>query len=70
MKVTATLCKEVTRYCTFAQVWKEFKSEDLGKIYCEQDFALAKTYNSNIECSRLHNIMDGCGTNCEFTMSL
>jgi len=70
VKVTATLYKEITRYCTFAQVWKEFKGEDLGKIYCEQDFALAKAYNSNIECFRPHNIMDGGGANCELTMKL
>jgi len=69
MKVTSTLYKAVTKYCTFAQVWKEFKGEYLRYIHYEQDYALAKAYNSDVECSRPHNIMDGGGTNCEFTIA-
>ena len=61
---------EVTKYCTFAKVWKELGAEDLGRIYCEQDFTLATGFNKDVKCSRACNIMDPGGNMCRFLMKL
>ena len=70
VKVTPATYEEVTRHCTFADVWMGFGAGSLGRIYCEQDFALAEGFNKGIKCSRACNIMEpGCKV-CELGMRL
>ena len=46
-------------FCPFAKVWKEKGAEEIGLIYCEQDIALMKAYNPNINFKRPKNVLKG-----------
>jgi len=48
-------------FCPFAKVWKEKGAEEIGLIYCEQDIALMKAYNPNINFKRPKNVLKGDG---------
>ncbi len=62
--------KEIVHYCPFAEVWKELGAEELGYIYCEQDIALMKAFNENIDFSRNESLMDGDDAKCRFNIKL
>ncbi len=70
VELKADMFKEVVSYCPFAQEWIESNSEELGYIYCEQDIALMKAYNENIDFNRNENIMDGTDKKCRFNIKL
>ena len=70
VKVTPSTYEEVTRHCTFADVWMGFGAGSLGALYCEQDFALAEGFNKGIKCSRACNMMEPGCTVCELDMRL
>jgi hypothetical protein len=70
VKVTPSIYEEVTRHCTFADVWMGFGAGSLGPLYCEQDFALAEGFNKGIKCSRASNMMDPGSNVCELEMRL
>lgn len=53
-----TCYSEVT-FCPFAKVWKEKNAEEIGLIYCEQDVALMKAYNPDVEFKRPKNVLKG-----------
>jgi len=70
VRVTPSDYEEVTRHCTFAEVWTALGAGSLGPMYCEQDFALAEGFNKDIKCSRASNMMEpGCSI-CELKMRL
>jgi len=50
---------EGVTYCCYAEPWIERNEQDLGKLYCEIDFAKAKAYNSKIRVKRVSTILDG-----------
>jgi hypothetical protein len=70
VKVTPSSYEEVTRHCTFADVWTAFGAGSLGLIYCEQDFALAEGFNKDIKCSRTSDMMEPGADTCELQMRL
>ena len=43
-------------YCPFAEEWKQFGGEELGLIYCLQDEALRKAYNSELIFQQFTNL--------------
>ncbi|MFX1565121.1 MAG: L-2-amino-thiazoline-4-carboxylic acid hydrolase [Promethearchaeota archaeon] len=51
--------EEGTTYCCYAQAWMDRGVEDLGRLYCEVDFALFKAYNPDIQMKRVGSILDG-----------
>lgn len=69
-EATDTSLREVTRYCPYADAWKELGGEELGYIYCEQDIAMAKAYNDKVEFERPSNLMDGENALCEMILKL
>jgi hypothetical protein len=70
VKVTPSDYEEVTRHCTFADVWTALGAGSLGPLYCEQDFALAEGFNKEIKCSRASNMMEPGSSVCELEMRL
>lgn len=48
-----------TTYCCYAQAWTDRGVEDLGRLYCEVDFALLKAYNPKMQLKRVGSILDG-----------
>lgn len=70
VKVTPNSFKEIVDYCPFAEIWIEFGAEELGYIYCEQDIALMKAFNENIDFSRSENVMDEEEAKCKFDVKL
>ena len=60
--------KQVT-YCPFAEEWKRLHGEKLGLIYCEQDLAMRRAYNPELEFTQFTNVLNGdrhCHTNLEW----
>jgi hypothetical protein len=51
--------EEGTTYCCYAQTWMDRGVEDLGRLYCEVDFALFKAYNPDLQMKRVGSILDG-----------
>ena len=70
VQVTPSTYEEVTRHCTFADVWMGFGAGSLGCIYCEQDFVLAEGFNKDIKCSRTSDMMEPGADTCELQMRL
>lgn len=50
---------EGTTYCSYAEAWIDRGVEDLGRLYCEVDFALIKAFNPKIRAKRVGSILDG-----------
>ncbi|MDO8122795.1 MAG: L-2-amino-thiazoline-4-carboxylic acid hydrolase [Candidatus Hermodarchaeota archaeon] len=50
---------EGTTYCCYAEAWMDRGVENLGRLYCEVDFALIKAYNPKIQATRVGSILDG-----------
>jgi len=50
---------EGTTYCCYAETWMDRGVEDLGRLYCEVDFALIKAFNPKIRVKRVGSILDG-----------
>ncbi|MFX1300898.1 MAG: L-2-amino-thiazoline-4-carboxylic acid hydrolase [Promethearchaeota archaeon] len=50
---------EGTTYCCYAEVWMDRGVEDLGRLYCEVDFALIEAFNPKIRVKRIGSILDG-----------
>jgi hypothetical protein len=50
---------EGTTYCCYAQAWMDRGVENLGRLYCEVDFALIKAYNPKMRLKRAGSILDG-----------
>ena len=50
---------EGTTYCCYAEAWMDRGVEDLGRLYCEVDFALIKAFNPKIRVKRVGSILDG-----------
>ncbi|MFQ6014125.1 MAG: L-2-amino-thiazoline-4-carboxylic acid hydrolase, partial [Anaerolineae bacterium] len=46
-------------YCPFAEYWREVGGEELGRLYCHQDEALARAFNSAIEFTCEKNVLEG-----------
>ena len=49
--------KKVT-YCAFAEEWKHLGAEQLGRIYCEQDFSMRKAYNPELDFQQFTNVLN------------
>ena len=45
--------------CPLANVWKELGAPKIGRLYCYVDQAKYKTYNPELECIHLKNVLDG-----------
>jgi hypothetical protein len=46
--------------CPFAEAWIEDGNQELGKLYCEEiDDAIAKGYDSNLQCIAHKRLLDG-----------
>ena len=50
---------EGTTYCCYAEAWITRGVENLGRLYCEVDFALMKAYNPKIRMKRVGSVLDG-----------
>ena len=50
---------EGTIYCCYAEVWMDRGVEDIGRLYCEVDFALLKAYNPKMRLTRVGSLLDG-----------
>ncbi|MFX1509261.1 MAG: L-2-amino-thiazoline-4-carboxylic acid hydrolase [Promethearchaeota archaeon] len=50
---------EGTTYCCYAEAWIDRGVENLGRLYCEVDFALLKAYNPDLRMKRAGSILDG-----------
>ncbi len=51
--------EEGTSYCCYAEAWMDRGVEDLGRLYCEVDFALIEAFNPKIRAKRVESILDG-----------
>lgn len=49
----------ITKSCTFANVWKEKDWAEVGHIYCLVDTAIREGYNENIQFCPIKNILEG-----------
>ncbi|MFX1318195.1 MAG: L-2-amino-thiazoline-4-carboxylic acid hydrolase [Promethearchaeota archaeon] len=61
--------EEGTTYCCYAEAWMDRGVEDLGRLYCEVDFALLKAYNPKMRLRRVGSLLDGdpcCKSKIEF----
>ncbi len=56
-------------YCPFAEVWLSKNAPEIGLLYCEQDIALMKAYNPDIEFKRPKNLLNGDGC-CLFDVKI
>ena len=45
--------------CHLANVWKELGAPEIGRLYCYVDQAKYKTYNPNLECFHVKNVLEG-----------
>lgn len=46
-------------FCPLAQVWIEKGEEELGRLYCFVDQAKFSSYNPELECIHVKNVLDG-----------
>ncbi len=53
-------------YCSYAEPWIERGEHELGKLYCEIDFAKVEAYNPRIRVKRDTTILNGEAC-CSFT---
>ena len=51
--------EEGTTYCCYAEAWMTRGVEELGRLYCEVDFALLKAYNPKIRMKRAGTVLNG-----------
>jgi hypothetical protein len=58
------LLKRVT-ICSLAELFKEEEAEEIGSLYCEQDFAMIQGYNEKITLRKGRSLMQGYDC-CEF----
>jgi predicted ArsR family transcriptional regulator len=57
---------EGVTYCSYAEPWIERSEQDLGKLYCEIDYAKAQAYNPTIKVKRRTTILND-ETCCSYT---
>ncbi len=58
--------EEGVTYCCYAEPWIQRDKQELGKLYCEIDFAKIEGYNPKIRMSRISTILDGEAC-CKYT---
>ncbi|MFX1577102.1 MAG: L-2-amino-thiazoline-4-carboxylic acid hydrolase [Promethearchaeota archaeon] len=51
--------EEGVTYCSYAEPWIARAEQEIGKLYCEVDFAKIKAYNPKIRVKRVTTILDG-----------
>jgi hypothetical protein len=53
--------KRITKItkCTFGDTWKKLGADEIGRIYCDVDFAIWAGYNKDIRFQLEHNIFEG-----------
>lgn len=51
--------EESVTYCSYAEPWIARTEHEIGKLYCEVDFAKVKAYNPKIRVKRATTILDG-----------
>lgn len=56
-----------TKSCVFADYWIEKGWRDIGKIYCEVDYAIREGYNEEISYTAEKNILKGDDCCTSFT---
>lgn len=56
---------ETTRYCPFADAWRELGLEKVGQLYCGIDFAMNEAYMGKIEFERPYIFSDGEDAPCK-----
>lgn len=47
-----------TTYCPFAKEWKRLNGEKYGLIYCEQDLAMRRGYNPDLDVQQFTNVLN------------
>jgi hypothetical protein len=45
--------------CHLANVWKELGAPEIGRLYCYVDQAKYRTYNPDLECIHVKNVLEG-----------
>lgn len=55
--------------CPLADLAKEESQLEIGKLYCEQDFAMLEGYNPELRFEKTASLMEG-DKYCEFTYSV
>jgi hypothetical protein len=45
--------------CHLANVWKDLGAPEIGRLYCYVDQAKYKTYNPDLECVHVKNVLEG-----------
>ena len=58
--------EEGVTYCCYAEPWIERGEVELGKLYCEIDFAKIEGYNPKIRMNRVSTILNGEAC-CKYT---
>jgi hypothetical protein len=57
--------KKITA-CPLAEFFREENEQEIGRLYCEQDFAMVASYNPKIRFEKGKSLMEGDEC-CEFT---
>lgn len=48
-----------TEACSFAEIWKEKKWDEIGRLYCDVDPAIREGYNPDISFTSKENLLEG-----------
>lgn len=68
--ISGNVLKEYTRYCPYSKAWKEIGLENVGKLYCYQDEAMAAGFFDNATFAHTKLFVDNAAGHCESVIEI